>query len=113
VRLDWLDSAEGFLGRPPLRGASGRNVNCSSLATNSGDPSGRPVCVDCRRAVPSAAASPSARNRLHSLSVHRLLHRCISNIGSGLPAPQWAPALDHLHNSAAAAIPARTGFNST
>jgi len=48
MRLGSLQSAAGFLGRPPFRGASGREVNSSRACTKSSLPSGRPVCVECR-----------------------------------------------------------------
>jgi len=43
MRASCLESADGFFGRPGFRGRSGRKVACSRAATNSADPSGRPV----------------------------------------------------------------------
>jgi hypothetical protein len=106
-------SVRGFLGRPPFRGASGRAVNSSRPATKSGVPSGRPVCVECRSRFRSAAASASAMYPCHSAAVHRMRQRSISSSGSGSVRPQWVAALDHLQCSGFAAMPARTGFNST
>jgi hypothetical protein len=37
------ESPAGFFGRPTFRALSARKVECSSAATNSADPSGRPV----------------------------------------------------------------------
>ena len=66
MRLACLQSAAGFLRRPPFRGASGREVNSSRPATKSGLPSGRPVCVARRNWFTSAADSASAMNARHS-----------------------------------------------
>ncbi len=113
MRLACLQSAEGFLGRPPFRGARGREVNSSRPATNSGLPSGRPVWVECRNWFTSAADSTTAMKPRRAEAVHRFRQRSISSHGSGSARPQCVAALDHLQRSGVATMPARTGFNST
>jgi hypothetical protein len=56
-----LESVAGFLGRPPLRGASSRKVDCSRASTNWGVPAGRPVWVHWRSAARSVCDSPGLR----------------------------------------------------
>lgn len=113
VKLSCGASDATFFGRPPFRGASGRDICCSNAATNSGLPKGRPVCVERRSRLSSETASASTRNSHHSSTFHLLLQRSISSIGSGLANPQCAAALDHFHPAAFSTMPARNGFNST
>ena len=56
---DKTDAA--FFRRPAFRGISGRDINSSSEAMNSALPRGRPVCVERRKALISAADSVSVR----------------------------------------------------
>lgn len=112
TRLACRELAVGFFGRPPFRGAREREVSCSRADTNSGAPSGRPVCVEWRSARRSAADSPQLRNSHHSAAVHRFRQRSISSSRPGSRRPQCAAALDHLHIGADSVMPARTGFNS-
>jgi len=56
-----LVSGCGFSGLPPFCGVSRRRVACSRAVMNSTEPSGRPVCVDWRRAEMVSVLSPSAR----------------------------------------------------
>jgi hypothetical protein len=103
----------GFLGRPPFRGASRREVACSRAAMNPAVPSGRPVWVHWRSPLSSVRDSPAARYPLHVAGVQRLCQGSMSNIASQTSGLQWAAALDHGHSIATDAIPARTGFIST
>ena len=43
VRLSWWESGAAFFARPLFLAASGRRIEASNAATNSGVPSGRPV----------------------------------------------------------------------
>jgi hypothetical protein len=85
-----LRSAAGFLGRPPVRKASGREVNSSSAATNSGLPSGRPVWVEWRSASTSSTASP-----VRGLARPFPAPHAKSGLGAGppFPAPHAKPGL--------------------
>src|SRR6185312_12091496 len=67
--LNWPAFMGVLLGRPPFRGVSARDVDSSKLATNSGLPSGRPVCVECRRVLNSDAESARARKSRHPCTV--------------------------------------------
>jgi hypothetical protein len=107
MRLACLQSAAGFLGRPPFRGARGREVNSSRAATKSGLPSGRPVCVECRNRFTSAADSASAMKFRHSAAVDRFRQRSVSSSGSGFVRPQWVVALETI--SARSGVATRRG----
>jgi hypothetical protein len=100
-RKPFLDSPTAFVGRPALRGLSRRKVARSRSATNSADPSGRPVCVDWSSVLASADDFPSARYSRHSAIVQRFRHRSTSNRISLPPAPQWAAG----HSTIATAQP--------
>ena len=113
VNLCWRASCSHFFGRPAFRGTRARKVECSKSATNSSDPSGRPVWVYCRKVASSLGDSMAARYSIHPATVQRFRQGAISSRSSGAPLPQCAAALDHRHWTACGTMPARTGFNST
>src|SRR5271165_4009463 len=105
-------SSAAVAGRPPFRGTKCRCVDSSTAAINSGDPSGRPVCVHCRSSAKSPCDSSEDKYLRHPETVQRFRHSCMSNKPSAFSVPQCTAALDQFHSCGSVTNPARTGFRS-